>query len=589
MHRMLTREVRRLTLLTMAIAASALVPAPAVSAGTSKSHKTRPNIWVQARLHVPRHAGHARLRAHASSFGAVVNDPNCATNTLPANDDGSTGQVALPFRLNFYGSSYTSLWVNNNGNVTFTGPLGTYTPFAFNAATPPIIAPFFGDVDTRGGGGLVTYGRTTYQGRAAFCVDWPNVGYYSVHTDKLNDFQLLLVDRSDIAAGDFEIVFNYNQIQWETGDASGGFGGLGGTSAGVGFANGDGANSHFFSLPGSLQNGALLDSNLATGLVHNAHGTTVLGRYIFPIVNGAPITTSRYVALGDSVPYGMGLVNPSANQGPSRNAYPQYVDQGLPGLRPLSYRPTGCGLTGDQLAVSGAPSIDNAWTGGNSDCGLLVHEAVFTDEVAAASLRSSPPALVTIQAGADDANFSGCLAFLLGVPSGVEGSEKCITRDAYGYHLTSKVMSELRSLSSGLTDTINFIHRNAPTAQIVVVNYYQIIPGASAALTGTSTICRDLRFSSQGGNWRQSIRAEADFFQQQLNGTIRSAASQFPDVVLADISGLMNGHEMCTLNSWEFDGISNNSAGHPNATGQWYIGQTILSVCRRRPRQCIGR
>ena len=526
----------------------------------------------------------------AASANAVINDPNCAANTLAANDDGSTGQVALPFRLNFYGGSYGSLWVNNNGNVTFTGPLGTYTPFVFTAGTPPIIAPFFADVDTRGtGSGLVTYGATTYLGRSAFCVNWPHVGYYGVHTDKLNTFQLLLVDRSDIASGDFEIIFNYGQIQWETGDASGGSGGFGGTPAGVGFANGDGSPNHFYSLPGSLQSGAFLDSSPGTGLIHNSHGTTVAGRYIFPIVNGAPITSNRYVALGDSVPYGMGLANPSANQGPSRNAYPQYVDQGLPGLRPLSYRPTGCGLTGDQLAVNGAPSIDNAWTGGNSDCGLSLHEAVFTTEVAAANLRSNPPSLVTIQAGADDVDFSGCLEYLLGVPSGIFGSENCITQDTRGYHVTSKVTAELSSLSNGLSDTINFIHRNTPSSQVVVVNYYQLIPGASASLTGTSTICRDLRFSSQGGNWRQSIRAQADYFQQQLDSTIANVVARYPDVILVNIANLMSGHEMCTLNSWEFDGVSNNSAGHPNATGQWQIGQAILSVCNRLSKRCNGR
>jgi hypothetical protein len=231
--------------------------------------------------------------AASSTSGAVINDPNCAANTLPANDDGSTGQVALPFRLDFYGTSYTSLWVNNNGDVTFSGPLSTYTPFVFTASTPPIIAPFFADVDTRGtGSGLVTYGATTYQGHAAFCVDWPNVGYYGAHTDKLDDFQLLIVSRPDRGSGDFDIIFNYDQIQWETGDASGGSAGFGGLSAGVGFAAGDGNPSHFYSQPGTLQPGSFLDTNSGTGLIHGSRGTSVLGRYIFPISNGGLVGAS---------------------------------------------------------------------------------------------------------------------------------------------------------------------------------------------------------------------------------------------------------------------------------------------------------
>lgn len=225
------------------------------------------------------------LTAAASTpSGPLIDQPGCEANVLPANDDGSTGEVELPFELNFFGSRYSSLWVNNNGNVTFGGPMGTYTPFDIESTTPPMIAPFFADVDTRGeGSGLVTYGTTTFEGRTAFCVDWLNVGYFAEQTDKLNDFQLVLVDRSDAAPGDFDIVFNYGQIQWETGDASGGSDGLGGISAGAGYSNGDGDAAHFYQLPGSLENGALLDSNQATGLVNNDYGTSIPGRYRFHV------------------------------------------------------------------------------------------------------------------------------------------------------------------------------------------------------------------------------------------------------------------------------------------------------------------
>ena len=68
---------------------------------------------------------------------------------IPANDDQySPGRPAVP--VNFYGQDFEHLWVNNNGNVTFDGPLGTYTPFGLDRHGRPIIAPFFADVDTRG-------------------------------------------------------------------------------------------------------------------------------------------------------------------------------------------------------------------------------------------------------------------------------------------------------------------------------------------------------------------------------------------------------------------------------------------------------
>jgi len=140
----------------------------------------------------------------------------------------------LGFTLDFYGTNYTTAYINNNGNITFNTPQATFTPFAITGMTSnPLIAPFFADVDTRTGN-LVNFGTGTYNGDNAFAVNWPGVGYYSEHTDKLDNFQLLLVDRSDIAPGDADIYFNYGSMQWETGDASGGSGGLGGTCARVG-------------------------------------------------------------------------------------------------------------------------------------------------------------------------------------------------------------------------------------------------------------------------------------------------------------------------------------------------------------------
>jgi hypothetical protein len=220
---------------------------------------------------------------------AEVTDTGCTTTALPANDDGSTAAVSLPFVADFFGTSYSALYVNNNGNVTFRGPQATYTPFTIGANVPPMIAPFFADVDTRGtGSSLVTYGTTTFGSRPAFCVNWNGVGYYAVHADKTNSFQLLLVDRGDIGAGDFDIVMNYNALTWETGDASGGADGYGGTPAGAGYSAGDGNPDHFFQMPGSLTHNGLLDSNPDTGLISHSRNSLQAGRWIFPVRNGAP-------------------------------------------------------------------------------------------------------------------------------------------------------------------------------------------------------------------------------------------------------------------------------------------------------------
>lgn len=231
----------------------------------------------------------------SSSPLAVLDAAECRAQTLPANDDGSTGTVPLPFPVNFFGTTYDFLYVNNNGNVTFNSALSTYTPFRITSSTPPVIAPFLADVDTRGSGsGLVTYSAqaapATFAGRPSFCVNWIDVGYYSGRTDKLNSFQLLLVDRSDVAPGDFDIVMNYDRVLWETGSASGGSNGFGGQSAGAGYSAGTGDPSAFFEFPGTLVNGALLDTNPSTGLTRTSRGTLHVGRHIFEVRNGSAPT-----------------------------------------------------------------------------------------------------------------------------------------------------------------------------------------------------------------------------------------------------------------------------------------------------------
>ncbi|MEO7296915.1 MAG: nidogen-like domain-containing protein, partial [Candidatus Limnocylindria bacterium] len=215
---------------------------------------------------------------------------HCSADALEPNDDGSTGIVDIGFTIDFFGSAYSALYVNNNGNVTFTGALSDFTPTPIVGAGIPIIAPFWADVDTRAeGSAVVTYGQTVVGGRNAFCVAWDGVGYFSAHDDKLNEFELLLIDRSDVNEGDFDIVFNYSQVLWETGDLSGGEGGLGGNSARVGYSNGNpGTPATSFELPGSAVNGALLDSNSETGLIHNRRESEVDGTYVFPVRNGEP-------------------------------------------------------------------------------------------------------------------------------------------------------------------------------------------------------------------------------------------------------------------------------------------------------------
>lgn len=162
------------------------------------------------------------------------------TQAMGPNDDDSSTQILLPWTFTLYGTPYTSFWVNNNGNVTFTGPLSWFSSTGFPLAGYPMLAPFWADVDTRySPSGLVYYKIMESPNRVV--VIWDNVGYYGGHTDKLNTFEVIFTDGTDplIGIGN-NVVFSYADMQWTTGDASGGSGGFGGTPATVGINKGDG-------------------------------------------------------------------------------------------------------------------------------------------------------------------------------------------------------------------------------------------------------------------------------------------------------------------------------------------------------------
>jgi hypothetical protein len=222
-------------------------------------------------------------------------------NTLPPNDDDSTAAVSLGIGgstgINFFGNSFTDVFVNNNGNLTFGGPLSQFTPNGLATGVgEPIIAPFFADVDTRGiGSQPVMWGNAVVNGRNAFVANYINVGYFDSHANKLNSFQAILTDRSDTGAGNFDMEFNYDQILWETGDASQGVNGLGGISAAVGYSNGLSLNNVFFQLPGSLVPGALIDGGPDSLVGHTLGGSGVLGRYDFQVRNGNVVPPSNVI------------------------------------------------------------------------------------------------------------------------------------------------------------------------------------------------------------------------------------------------------------------------------------------------------
>lgn len=232
------------------------------------------------------------------------------------NDDASTANIPIPFNFCLYGTNYNSLWINNNGNVTFDGPYATFSAVAFPSALYTMVAPFWGDVDTRGAGSDYVYYKIT---PTAVYVNWVNVGYYSFHTDLLNTFQLIITDGNDpvIGVGN-NVAFCYQDMQWTTGDASLGSGGFGGIPATVGCNKGDGIDFvQFgqFDSPGTAYFGPYATNNGVSWLdnqsfIFNACNST----NIAPTMAVGSICDTIEMCIGDTLVDTLVFLSPESGQ-----------------------------------------------------------------------------------------------------------------------------------------------------------------------------------------------------------------------------------------------------------------------------------
>jgi MYXO-CTERM domain-containing protein len=229
-----------------------------------------------------------------SGLGGTV---GYGTDCLPACDDcywpdtGLDITPAFPSGLHFYDGTYTTTYINNNGNISFLSGLSAFTPDAFPGASQPMIAPFWADVDTRdsscttGVGGGTTCGNPTSDGvwwsmaPGQFVVTWDHVGYFACHPTPSMSFQLILTSTGCTGSSadggstgtNFDIEFRYAECGWEVGEASGGTGGFCAagtvgttcTPAQAGFDSAETPDTDYASLPNSRMNG--IANSLCTG------------------------------------------------------------------------------------------------------------------------------------------------------------------------------------------------------------------------------------------------------------------------------------------------------------------------------------
>jgi len=154
---------------------------------------------------------------------------------FPGNDDNSTSVSIASLAgtgLTLLGRSFgETIYLSNNGYMRLDTGDGTFTPYPLNSTNNPIVAAYFGDVDTRGTGNVYYATSATANDNKAV-LTWIGAGYYNYGTNKTNTFQLQVEN----LGVETNMRLSYQQLQWTTGSASGGSNGLGGTVARAGFA-----------------------------------------------------------------------------------------------------------------------------------------------------------------------------------------------------------------------------------------------------------------------------------------------------------------------------------------------------------------
>nr|XP_040583540.1 nidogen-like [Lepeophtheirus salmonis] len=149
-------------------------------------------------------------------------------------EDISSPELELDVNVKFFGREYGSIFVNENGLVSFL----TEIPVFFNLQFPmeyPLIAALYSDVDTRApNGGTVWFRKTheqrllddiggrisikfggRFRPRELFVTTWDHVGCFDSQSDELNTYQIVIA--SDENDSYVLLLYPENGIQWVKG------------------------------------------------------------------------------------------------------------------------------------------------------------------------------------------------------------------------------------------------------------------------------------------------------------------------------------------------------------------------------------
>jgi hypothetical protein len=143
----------------------------------------------------------AVLASSASAIEPPVWETDYGTALNQSDDD--CDYVSLGFSFDYYGVTYTDVWVNSNGNITLTGCNTEWSSPTIPEGSLAIIGTLYGDFNP-GVYGDVYYNTLGTAPNRRFVVTWVVVPEFA--GTELNTFQVQLFEGSN------EILFGYNGL-----------------------------------------------------------------------------------------------------------------------------------------------------------------------------------------------------------------------------------------------------------------------------------------------------------------------------------------------------------------------------------------
>lgn len=174
-----------------------------------------------------------QLQPYSLRQGVSCDDCNVGADGVAFGGDVSEQGLPLGFGLNFFGTTYDSVFVNSNGSISFgrgsseyskplenilNGEAGVvaYGLDLMNSEISTINSPWGEDRHSD----FFYWGKTTYEGHEAFVATWVNQLTYpsDVENTDFSSYQIILVDRD---SGDGNIIINYGSMSSTTGNGYG--------------------------------------------------------------------------------------------------------------------------------------------------------------------------------------------------------------------------------------------------------------------------------------------------------------------------------------------------------------------------------